>query len=371
MPSRPTLKEVQESGDYERVSTIAPMEMELAEDHVTQEESKLAAPKEKYQIPSSICRRFTDQLRKRPRAFAVFLLSCACFCLGILALISFVPPCSLDGREEYSTPLYKSIQPQSDIVPKLNMSQSGSSERLNAFYTQYFANVTKREYRIAMLGDSLVGGLYITFPIQYFMKIYLPHFKLTFLPFDVGGSRIANIRSRLDSVIAAKPDGTFIFFDSDECDIDESLLSRSKVTELRDAYRSNLNYVLQTLNASNPKGFLVLAGPSVVGEGPLFGPVPLWSYNYKQFQLDEYRDMNYEIARSNGVPYIDVRDSFKMVFNNFRGRLGYSGCLTTDGNHENDVGATVVTYLLACTLLPWFMEQIHGRAVPWASTTLK
>ena len=360
MSSRPTLQQVQESGDYERVPAV--MEIDTAEDSDTDERQTLAVPKEKYQAPNSIGHRLATHLRKRPRAVAVFMLFCATFCLGILALVSFIPPCTLNGLDHFSQPVYSSIQPRLDIIPKLNMSLNGSAERLDAFYDEYIANVTQREYRIALLGDSLVGAMYINYPLEFAIKMYLPHFKFKFLPFDVSGSRVADIRSRLDPVIAAKPDGTFIFFDSDECDIEEYRLSRSKVAELRDAYRTDLSYVIQTLNASNPTGYLALAGPSVVGEGPLFGPVPIWSYNHKKIQLDQYRDINYEIAQAHQIPYLDVRASFKTVSDKFQGRLGYSGCLTTDGNHENEIGATVVAYLLARSLLPWLMEQIHARA---------
>lgn len=38
-------------------------------------------------------------------------------------------------------------------------------------------------------------------------------------------------------------------------------------------FLQNLNYVLNTITTKKPDAFVALAGPEILGEGPLFSPV--------------------------------------------------------------------------------------------------
>ena len=58
---------------------------------------------------------------------------------------------------------------------------------------------------------------------------------------------------------------------------------------------------------------------TVAGEGPLFGPGPLWSYQHKKLQLDQYRGINSQIATSLDVPYVDVRGAFLKFLEGYQG----------------------------------------------------
>ena len=314
--------------------------------------------------PTTCCGRLYDRLRRNAWQFALFLFFVAGSITCILLLMSFFPPCTLDGDDDIAKPLYESFEPHPSIVPPLNTSAAANATwerlQLNRFYGDFYANVTRKQYRIALVGDSLAGALYISYNIAAVVNMYLPGLHFSFVPFDVSGSRIADIRGRLDQILAADVDGYFVFFDSDAYDIDEWLMRKDQVAATQAAYRANLEYVLRTLNATKPNVFLALAGPSVAGEGPLFGPVTVWEYYYKYDQLDRYNAINWEVASSLNVLFLNVRRSFLQFKSDyFGGRLGYYGCLTADGNHENPLGATIVVYLLSKALLTWLSKQHH------------
>ena len=379
--SRPS---VQDQGDYELVTSKRNNHVIDTEDDTEVEEDVSEPYKSPIAYRSPYCReRLLTHFRKHAVFTALFAVFAGLMCLSILALVSFVPDCTFkkdDGNERYERPLYANIKPRPESIPYVNTSTVNGTMLLEKFYTEYYHNITAKTYRIALLGDSLVGGLYITYDIKTMLQLYLPMFTFEFVPFDVSGNRIADIRNRLDQVVEAKPDATFLFFDSDCYDIDEYLLSRSKVSEIRDAYRANLEYVLTTLINSNPNGLVALGGPTIgecivpfhlflfhysfrslplslplyylfpddpfftlflslqltfctratfdssihpyiiVGEGPLFGPVPLWSYQQKKLQLDQYRSINNEIAASLGVPYVDVRGAFLKYLEGYEGK---------------------------------------------------
>jgi hypothetical protein len=124
---------------------------------------------------------------------------------------------------------------------------------------------------------------------------------------------------------------------------------------------------------------VAVAGPALLGEGPLFpprnvGPLYYWG---KQRMLDKYRSLTREVCTASFVPYIDVRqvNVFWLVWllafaplHHFTTptcshktqamedalptmSFGYSGCLTVDGEHENARGAAVVAKLFASALL--------------------
>ena len=265
MSSRPSL---QDQGDYELVSSKSHPQnrvIDVEDDTEMEDVSEPYKPVVVYRSP--YCHeRFITHFRKHAVFSSLFMVFAGLMCLSILALVSFIPDCTFkkdDGNDRYERALYADIRPRPESIPLVNTSTVNGTLLLEQFYTQYYHNITSKTYRIALLGDSLVGGLYITYDIKTMLQLYLPMFSFEILPFDVSGSRIADIRNRLDKVIAAKPDGTFLFFDSDCYDIDEYLLSRSKVSDIRDAYRTNLEYVLSTLLNSNPNGFVALGGPSI------------------------------------------------------------------------------------------------------------
>jgi lysophospholipase L1-like esterase len=100
-----------------------------------------------------------------------------------------------------------------------------------------------------------------------------------------------------------------------------------------------------------------MGGPEVLGEGPLFAPLnaPLWVYYNKIKMLDRYVRLNQHIAEKLGIQYMNIRQAFLDALP--AGRKVYSGCLTTDGNHENNNGAVIVAKIFAEVLYNWLESK--------------
>ena len=68
--------------------------------------------------------------------------------------------------------------------------------------------------------------------------------------------------------------------------------------------------------------------------------------------IKRYIKINQEICENHSVPYIDVHHAFiSAVPANY---YGYQGCLTIDGEHPNDNGATIIAKMFTEAIL----EQI-------------
>ena len=141
---------------------------------------------------------------------------------------------------------------------------------------------------------------------------------------------------------------------------------------------TNLNDTLTTIFVRCSTCFVAVAGPALLGEGPLFPPRNVGPLHYlgKQRMLDKYRSLAREVCAASFVPYIDVRQvptctvrsccwyCSSYPFHNPHVHVhqamedalpamsfGYSGCLTVDGEHENARGAAVVAKHFATALL--------------------
>ena len=83
-------------------------------------------------------------------------------------------------------------------------------------------------------------------------------------------------------------------------------------TNWQTAFVTNLNATLTTIFVRCPTCFVAVAGPALLGEGPLFpprnvGPLYYWG---KQRMLDKYRSLTRELCAASFVPYIDVRQVY-------------------------------------------------------------
>ena len=70
--------------------------------------------------------------------------------------------------------------------------------------------------------------------------------------------------------------------------------------------------------------------------------------------LDEHCDMNRNVAKMPGLPYIDTRKPLLQAVPWYR--LCYNRYVTKDGEHPNDRGTLLETELFAKRLLEWFSE---------------
>ena len=131
----------------------------------------------------------------------------------------------------------------------------------------------QRSVQVALLGDSLMRHAYYFLDLPNQIKIELQKLNSSF-SYDninytcsaVDASRIANIRnSQLWPAIELQPDATFIFWDTDVSDVTEWGMNAQEAEDLRNTFRSNVDYVVTSLlNYTNTN--LALTGPSILGE---------------------------------------------------------------------------------------------------------
>ena len=168
----------------------------------------------------------------------------------------------------------------------------------------YYPNHTN--FKIVFIGDSLIDRGQVLFQmldqIRYTLLQKHPLYTFELFNEGVGGNRIDHIRRRLDrSVFPKFPDAVVLYWDSDVSDVDENLITRSQLREVRRKYVSNVQSVLQQLLQRGMK--VIMSGPTLLGERP-------HGQNYEDNKIDEYREINVNIARNLGVDYIDMRKAF-------------------------------------------------------------
>ena len=147
-----------------------------------------------------------------------------------------------------------------------------------------------------------------------------------------------------------------LLWDSDVSDVDEASLSPQQIVSVRDYYRSNITFVIESLRQQQPDLYISIAGPVLLGEGQnrFLSPVSQEKFDQKQLQLDAYVRINHEMATWLEIPYINLRNAYYEVLPSYR--LAYDECLTTDGEHPNSNGAYVTAKNLAIVLDGWLSE---------------
>lgn len=210
-----------------------------------------------------------------------------------------------------------------------------------------------RPFNLALLGDSLVTGNHIQkfgiFPIiASKISAFLPNFKLNTINYGHGGDGITAIHARLEYVMSKPPDGIVILWDSDVSSIDET---PENAAYYRKIYISNVNNLVKDIKQNNSAIYIALAGPILMGEGPLFLPPTAPLYGSKTNMLNEYVAINRQIAIQFNISYIDLRSAFLSSLPQYR--LANEGCLTIDGEHENENGMTIIAKSVASLLVDW------------------
>lgn len=70
--------------------------------------------------------------------------------------------------------------------------------------------------------------------------------------------------------------------------------------------------------------------------------------------IQRYIKINQEISEYNSVQYINMNHAFRSALPAHY--YGYYGCVTTDGEHPNDNGATIIAKMFTETLLDQIMQ---------------
>lgn len=131
---------------------------------------------------------------------------------------------------------------------------------------------TGRPLKVALLGDSLMRHLfdYLDFTGQMLVELNKLNssisYDLIYNSTAADSNMIQDIRdNQLFPAINWQPDATFIYWDTDVSDISEWGMSTQDAENLRNTFRSNVDYVvISLLNYTNTK--LALTGPGILGE---------------------------------------------------------------------------------------------------------
>jgi lysophospholipase L1-like esterase len=210
-----------------------------------------------------------------------------------------------------------------------------------------------RTFNLALLGDSLVTGnhrqKFGIFPvIASKISAFVPNFKLNIMNYGHGGDGIMAIHGRLKYVLSAPTDGIIIMWDSDVSSNDET---PENAAYYRSVYILEVTALVQDIQKNNSAIRIALAGPILIGEGSLSLSRTAPLYGSKTDMLNEYVVINRQIAIRLNVSYIDLRGAFLSALPNYR--LSNEGCLTIDGEHENENGMAIIAKSIARLLVDW------------------
>ena len=218
------------------------------------------------------------------------------------------------------------------------------------------AGTNKTSYKVILFGDSLVNTPYQDYHMKRLILQYFPKYPIgDIVNAGVGGDRIYRMRDRLyRDALDLNPDAMILLWDSDCSDIDESDYTPDGITELRKKYEDDLVYVVEEIQKAGV--YLVISGPILLGEIGKALKRDRQRILEKEQMLDDYRAINRKVAENHNVSYIDLRDNFQRAIPFYR--LSHSGCVTSDGEHENENGTKIVARLFAGELYKWFRSLV-------------
>lgn len=210
---------------------------------------------------------------------------------------------------------------------------------------------------VALFGDSLIQipseQHYLSYHLAADLYYIKQHHQTEVFYFGHGGYKIADLRAVMHDKLfhrfdyssaftwrhAGPPDAVILYWDSDVNPGPHdgtTPLTNATLT----AYVHNLHYVLEQLK-SHCK-VVIMGGPTLSGELPR-------GQNHLDAYLDHYVILNSQIAEALNVTYINTRDAY---FDNLPDDWDQSsGYLTTDGEHPNRRGSTLLRTLFRKALL--------------------
>jgi hypothetical protein len=207
-----------------------------------------------------------------------------------------------------------------------------SGERRNIIYPIRPKSVINNRVKVVLFGDSLIDVPFSRNALDEKIRRQFPFYLLDIENEGIGGNKIHNLRERMyGDVVSKKPDIILLYWDSDISDQDADYLEE-KSTELQ--YKEDLSEVVRVLKNTSK---LAVAGPGLLGEGPLF------SLNYfyrKNGLLDQYREITMNSSQENGILYEDIRKALKDSIPS--AWIFSMGFCTMDGEHPNERGSQII-----------------------------
>jgi hypothetical protein len=195
--------------------------------------------------------------------------------------------------------------------------------------------------KITVLGDSLVHRPFTEYKFFDVIKGYITtDQRLTMYDEGQNGNKISDISSRLDTALAHNSQGLILQWDSDVSDIDESAMSDTEITILRQNYENNLKSVIERIQA-NQTDVVALSGPGLLGEPGILQLFLSSRFRGKENMLNDYREMNKQIALAYNITYLDLRTALQQAVPYWLWIFG-RWFTTVDGEHLNAKGTVFV-----------------------------
>lgn len=207
-----------------------------------------------------------------------------------------------------------------------------SGQRRNIVYPIRPKAEINSRVKIVLFGDSLIDVPFSRNSLDEKIRNQFPYYLLDIVDEGIGGNKIHNLRERMyRDVVLKKPDIVLLYWDSDVSDQEYEFLEE-KSTEMQ--YREDVSEVVRVLKNTSK---LAVAGPGILGEGPLF---PQDFFYRKNKLLNHYREINKNVSLENGVIYLDIRKAFlDFIPSAWIFSMGYC---TLDGEHPNERGSQIL-----------------------------
>jgi hypothetical protein len=216
--------------------------------------------------------------------------------------------------------------------------------------------------RVLLVGDSMFGISCRRYQLREKIAAFLPQYSMVLAISGKSAVKAKDLRERLPRILPiTTPDVVFLWENSDISNVNEHKLDAEQVAFVRSNYSRNMawsvNFILNygkpdiDLNSTSieeTKGAvkkMALFGPGMLGEGPflprdpnLFSTWPevfpvVQKYDHSEV-IDDYIEMNKEIAWSFNIPHVNIKQLFEGVLPWYR--IFYAGWVTTDGEHPNE-----------------------------------
>ena len=226
--------------------------------------------------------------------------------------------------------------------------------------------------RVLFVGDSMFGIACRRYELRQKVAAFLPQYSMNLAVSGKSAVKARDLRQRLPAIMRiTHPDVVFLWENSDISNVNENFMSARDIASSRANYTVNMEwdvkYILNFQDKVSGKKVknMALVGPGMLGEGPFLPRDPnvisTWprilpvvqKYDHG-WMIDDFIKMNRAIAVKLGVPHLDVKGLFQAQVPWYR--LFYAGWVTTDGEHPNERGTTLIAREVATMLLEWFQK---------------
>ena len=253
------------------------------------------------------------------------------------------------GKKMSGRSLARSVSVLALLMILGSLAYSARNARKGVVHTFSLLTSTENEGRkvekeIMLFGDSLIGVPTHEYQMGEKLESDLesanPDYDTVISVSFGNGNTAFELYDRVDEDVLSRddfdapPKAVVILFDTDAADEPDG-----GKDEYKENYKEKLSALLQKLKAKID--YVALAGPILKGE---------YKENDIDPKLDEYEEMNKEIAKSHNVDYIPLRDMFQDAENGYDKKSGH---LTQDGQHPTEKGAEIIEKAFKKQILSW------------------